>query len=142
MSGVGMNDRGLLPIPVPSIETQAFWDAAQERRLVMPKCSNCGAYRFPPSVACHVCESEDVAWVDVSGRGKVFSFVVYRRAYRSAFKDRLPYVLAIIELEEGPRIPSNVVGVPVDDIVCEMPVTVVFEEVRDGFLIPKFTPRS
>jgi uncharacterized OB-fold protein len=78
----------------------------------------------------------------VSGRGKVFSFVVYRRAYRSAFKDRLPYVLAIVELEEGPRIPSNVVGVPVDDVVCEMPVAVVFEDVRDGFLIPKFTPRS
>jgi uncharacterized OB-fold protein len=136
-----MNDRGLLPVPRPSIETQAFWDAVQTRRLVMPRCLDCGAYRFPPSVACRVCDSERVAWTDVSGRGTVFSFVVYRRAYRSAFKDKLPYVLAVIQLEEGPRIPSNVVGVPVDEVTCEMPVQVVFEEVRDGFLIPKFTRR-
>ncbi len=137
-----MNDRGLLPLPRASIETQAFWDAAQERRLVMPKCSNCGAFRFPPSVACRVCDSPGVAWVDVSGRGTVFSFVVYQRAYRSAFKDRLPYVLAVIELEEGPRIPSNVVGMPAGDVACDMPVAVTFEEVRDGFLIPKFARRS
>jgi uncharacterized OB-fold protein len=142
MSGVGMNDRGLMPIPRPSIETQIFWDAVQERRLIMPKCLKCGTYRFPPSVACHVCESDEMAWVDVSGRGKVFSFVVYRRAYRSALKDKVPYVLAVIELEEGPRIPSNVVGLPVEDVECEMPVSVVYEEVRDGFLIPKFTRRS
>ena len=136
-----MSDRGLMPLPRPSIETRAFWDAVQSRRLLMPQCTACGTFRFPPSVACHRCESEDVAWTEVSGRGKVFSFVVYRRAYRSAFADRLPYVLAVIELDEGPRIPSNVVDVPVDDVVCDMPVEVRFDEVRDGYLIPKFTRR-
>jgi uncharacterized protein len=137
-----VNDRSLLPLPQPSIETEPFWAAAQERRLVMPRCDHCSAFRFPPTVACLTCEREGYTWVDVSGRGKVFTFVIYRRAFRAAFKDKLPYVLAVIELEEGPRIPSNVVGMPVEEVECEMPVRVVFEEVRDGFLIPKFERRG
>ena len=137
-----MNERGLLPLPQPSIETQPFWAAVQERRLLMPKCDRCGTYRFPPSLECRVCGSQDYTWSPVSGRGTVFSFVVYRRAWRAAFRDRLPYVVAVIQLEEGPRIVSNVVGTPVEEVECEMPVAVVFEEVRDGYLIPKFQRRT
>jgi uncharacterized OB-fold protein len=66
---------------------------------------------------------------------------VYHRVYHPAFKDKVPYVLAVIELDEGPRIVSNVVGIPADEVRCEMPVKVVYEEVRDGYLIPKFRPR-
>ena len=107
----------------------------------MPKCNACGAFGFPPSAACRRCGAEGYTWSPVSGRGKVFSFVVYRRAWRAAFKDKIPYVVAVVELEEGPRIVSNVVGMPVEDVECEMPVEVVYEEVRDGYLIPKFTHR-
>jgi uncharacterized OB-fold protein len=130
-----------MPLPVPSVETQPFWDAVQERRLIMPRCETCGAVTFPPSVACPRCGGDTFAWAEMSGRGKVFSFVVYHRVYHPAFTDKVPYVLALIELEEGPRLVSNVVNMPIAEVCCEMPVQVVYEEVRDGFLIPKFTRR-
>lgn len=130
-----------MPLPVPSIETKPFWEAVQQRRLVMPKCDACGTVTFPPTVACPQCDGAAFTWTEMSGRGTVFSFVVYYRVYHPAFADKVPYVVAVIALEEGPRIVSNVVGIPVDDVECEMPVSVVYEEVRDGYLIPKFAPR-
>ena len=131
-----------MPLPQPSVETRAFWDAVQQRRLVMPRCEVCGRLTFPPTVACPHCGASAFAWTDVSGRGTVYSFVVYHRVYHPAFKDKVPYVLAVIALDEGPRMVSNVVGIPTGDVRCEMPVRVVYEEVRDGFLIPKFEPVS
>jgi uncharacterized OB-fold protein len=77
----------------------------------------------------------------MSGRGKVYSFTVYYRVYHPGFKDKVPYVVAVIELDEGPRIISNVVGVAVDAVTCEMQVAVRYEAVGDGYLIPKFGPR-
>lgn len=130
-----------MPLPVPSVETEPFWAAVQERRLLMPRCDACGSVSFPPTVACRACGGTAFTWTEMSGRGTVFSFVVYHRVYHPAFKDKVPYVLAVIALEEGPRIASNVIGIPPSEVVCELPVQVVYEEVRDGFLIPKFTPR-
>jgi uncharacterized protein len=130
-----------LPLPTPSIETEPFWAAVQERKLMMPTCNRCRKVTFPPTVACPACSNDAFTWTQMSGRGKVFSFVVYHRVYHPAFKDKVPYVVAVVELEEGPRIISNVVGMPVEDVQCDMPVTVVYEEVRDGYLIPKFTQR-
>ena len=76
----------------------------------------------------------------VSGRGKVFSFVTFHRVYHPAFEGEVPYVVALIELEEGPRLLSNVVGIPVDQVRCEMPVKVVFDDVASDVTVPKFTP--
>lgn len=132
----------LMPLPQPSIETEPFWAAVQERRLIMPKCDACGTMAFSPTVACSACAGGDFTWTPVSGRGTIFSFVIYHRVYHPAFKDKVPYVVAVVELEEGPRIISNIAGMPIEDVVCDMPVTVVYEEVRDGYLIPKFTRRS
>lgn len=130
------------PIPRPSKETQPFWDAAREHRLVMPRCDDCSRFAFPPTVACLQCGGERFTWVDVSGRGKVFSFVVYHRVYNEWFRDKVPYVLAVIELEEGPRLISNIVGIPYGDVQCEMAVQAVFDDVRDGVVIPQFAPRA
>jgi len=129
-----------VPLPEASIETQPFWAAVQERRLTMPRCEACGTVTFPPTVACPQCSGRAFAWTELSGRGTVYSFTVYHRVYHPAFKDKVPYVVAVIALEEGPRIISNVVGIAVDDVRCEMPVTVLYEEARDGYLIPKFRP--
>jgi len=109
---------------------------------VMPRCEECGRFAFPPTVACLACGGERFAWVEVSGRGKVFSFVVYHRVYNEWFRDKVPYVVAVIELEEGPRLISNVVGMPVEDVRCELPVQVVFDDVREGVVIPQFAPRA
>ena len=128
------------PVPVPSSETEPFWAAAREERLVLPRCDACGGHWFPPSLACPRCGFERYSWVPASGRGTVFSFVVYHRVYHRAFKEKVPYVVAVIELEEGPRLISNVVGIAPEKVRCDMPVSVVFEVLRDGFRIPKFTP--
>jgi uncharacterized OB-fold protein len=137
-----MNVNGTLPVPRPSKETQPFWEAARERRLVMPRCDECGRYTFPPSLACPYCGRGELRWVEVSGRGRVFSYVVFHRVYHPAFRDRVPYVVAVIALDEGPRLLSNVVGVPAERVECEMRVRAVFDDVRDGMVIPQFTPEE
>jgi uncharacterized protein len=128
-----------MPVPEPSLETQPFWDAAREERLVIPYCKACGFHWFPPALACERCGEADYSWVDASGRGKVFTFAIYHRLYHPAFKGKLPYVVAVVELEEGPRLISNIVGVPHERIRCEMPVRVVFDHRRDGIKVPQFT---
>ena len=129
-----------MPVPVPTPESRPFWDAARERRLVMPKCRACGSTWFPPTLMCPSCGTADHEWVEVSGRGTVFSFVVMHRVYHQAFADKVPYVVAVIDLEEGPRILSNVVGIPPHEVHCDMAVRVTFDERRGDMTIPQFVP--
>jgi uncharacterized protein len=106
----------------------------------MPRCNACEQYWFPPSTHCPNCTSADFAWTPVSGRGKVFSYVVYHRVYHPGFAGDVPYTVALIELEEGPRMISNVIGIPPDQVSCDMQVEVVFEDVGDIATLPKFRP--
>jgi uncharacterized OB-fold protein len=76
----------------------------------------------------------------VSGKGKVYTFVVYHRVYHPGFAGEVPYAVAVIELAEGPRMLSNVVGVPPEELVCETPVEIVFEDIVEGMTLPKFKP--
>jgi uncharacterized OB-fold protein len=135
-----MNDAAEMPLPEPSAESEPFWSGAREERLVIPKCRSCGSTWFPPTHACPSCGSSDHAWVDASGRGTVFSFVVVHRVYHPGFASKVPYVVAIIELDEGPRILSNVVGIPPEEVRCDMPVRVTFQERRGDMTIPQFVP--
>jgi hypothetical protein len=89
---------------------------------------------------CPSCGAADHEWVEVSGRGTVFSFVVMHRVYHPAFAGKVPYVVAVIELEEGPRLLSNVVGISPHEVRCDMPVRVTFEERRGDKTIPQFVP--
>jgi uncharacterized OB-fold protein len=128
------------PIPRPAPESVPYWEAAKKHRLELPHCHACGKLWFPPSQSCPHCLAVDFSWEPVSGRGKVFSFVVFHRVYHPAFAQEVPYVVALVELEEGPRMLTNIVGVPVDKVTCEMPVKVVFDDVPEGVSVPKFTP--
>lgn len=128
------------PVPRPAPESGPYWQAAREHRLEIPRCKACETFYFPPARTCPRCMSADVGFAPVSGRGKVFSFVVYDRVYHPAFEAEVPYVVALIELLEGPRLISNVVGIPPEEVRCEMPVTVVFDDVAEGVSIPKFRP--
>jgi uncharacterized OB-fold protein len=128
------------PIPRPAPESAPYWEAAKQHKFQVPHCNACGQYWFPPSASCPHCLSTDFAFTEVSGRGKVFSFVTFHRVYHPAFEQEVPYVVALVELEEGPRLLTNIVGVPVDKVVCDMPVKVVFDDVGDGVSVPKFTP--
>ena len=128
------------PVPVPSLESKAYWEGLRGRRLLMPRCDACGKFWFPPSVLCPHCGSDQSRWQELSGRGKVFSYVVFHRVYHPAFADDVPYVVAVIALDEGPRMISNVIGIPPDQVRCDMPVEIVFADGPDGTVLPKFRP--
>jgi uncharacterized protein len=128
------------PIPRPAPESVPYWKAASQHRLEIPRCNACSKFYFPPARSCPHCLSADVGFAPASGRGKVFSFVIFDRVYHPAFESEMPYAVALIELAEGPRLISNVVGVKPNDLRCDMPVKVVFEDVAEGISIPKFAP--
>jgi uncharacterized OB-fold protein len=126
------------PVPVASIESKPYWEGVRQHRLLIPSCEDCGHRWFPPSLLCPNCNSARTAWMQSSGHGKIFSYVVFHRVYHRGFASEVPYVVALIELEEGPRLLSSIVGTPPDAIECEMPVRVVFDDVAEDVTIPKF----
>ena len=127
------------PVPRATAESRPFWDAAQQQKLLLQHCRSCGKFWFPPSARCHHCLSGDFAWQEVSGEGRIYSFVVYHRLYHPAFEQDLPYVVALVELHEGPRLLTNIIGTPWQDIRCDQPVRVVFEADARGTTLPQFT---
>lgn len=128
------------PLPVPSPESQPFWDGARAHRLTIPNCSACGNCWFPPSTLCPGCGSADHGWIDASGRGRVHSFVTYHRLYHPGWEGEIPYVVAIVELEEGARLYANIVDIPVDDVRCDMAVEAIFDDVTEEVTLVKFRP--
>ena len=128
-------------LPEPTPESQPFWDACARGQLVVQRCGSCGRSWFPPSSRCQHCWGADHTWTPVSGRGRVFSFTVFRRAYAPQLAAQLPYVVGVIELEEGLRLISNVVGCEPDDVGAGLPVEVCFDELVDGVALHAFRPR-
>jgi uncharacterized OB-fold protein len=121
--------------------TEPFWQAAKESRLVAPQCANCGHFRLPPTPFCPECQSRDVTWVELSGRGVVFSFAV---VHGFPGLPDITLVPVVVELPDAPgaRLVSNVVGVPAGDVYIGMPLQVVFSPIADGWLLPVFQPAS
>lgn len=126
------------PLPIPSVESKPFWDGCKEHRLLVPHCLRCASYWFPPSATCPKCWSTQWQWMRSNGRGKIYSFGVYHRLYHKGFEAEIPYVLAVVELDEGPRLVSNIMGCTPEELRCDMPVEVVFEDVTDDTTLYKF----
>jgi uncharacterized OB-fold protein len=126
--------------PLPSLdeENRWFWEACARHELVLQRCTQCGALRFYPRAVCPQCLSSQTNYLRSSGRGTIYTFTVTRQNQAPGFRDELPYVMAYVELEEGPRVLSNVVGVPPDEVWIGMPVEVMFEDVDEELSIPKF----
>jgi uncharacterized OB-fold protein len=118
--------------------TRPFWDACGEGRLVIPRCNACGRHFFRPEVACTHCFATDWKWVEASGRGTLYSYSIVHRAPAPGFET--PLVLAVVELEEGCFLFSNVVGCEHADIRIGMPLRVTFEYVAPGIDLPRFKP--
>jgi len=135
-----MGDGTPKPVPRPAPESARYWQAAREHRLELPRCNICHKFWFPPSRSCPHCLAADFTWTPVSGLGKIYSFVTFHRVYHPAFAREVPYVVALVELSEGPRLLSNIVGVPPDAVACEMPVKVMFDDVAGDVSVPKFVP--
>ena len=130
------------PLPRPTEDSAPFWEAAHKGELRMQRCGDCGHIRFPPALLCARCLSERAEWVALSGRGMVFSWIVVHQSQHPAFNSDVPYNVAIIELEEGPRLHTNIVDCANDRIYIGMPVEVTFERVSDDTALVKFRPRQ
>ena len=128
------------PLPQPNADTKPFWDGCKEHQLRFQKCRNCGLVRWPPSIICPMCYSYDTEWIVASGKGKVYTFAVCHQAYYKVFENDLPYVTAVVELEGGPRLLSNIVGCSPEEVRCDMPVEVTWEDISEEFSLPKFKP--
>ncbi len=129
--------------PVPDPESAPYWRAAALHRLVLQRCAACAAYRFPPSPSCPDCRSTATDWVEASGRGRIYSWIVVEHPVPAeVFADAVPYVVALVELDEGVRLATNIVDCAADAIRAELPVEVVFHDLGDGLALPLFRPRQ
>jgi len=125
-------------ITLPAITplTQPFWDAARAGRFTLPQCNACGRHFFRPEVACTHCFATDWQWVEASGRGSLYSYSIVHRAPAPGFAT--PFVFAVVELEEGCFLFSNIVGCEHDTIEIGMPLAVTFEPIAPGIDLPRF----
>lgn len=132
----------LKPLPEPSALTQPFWDAAKSGGLSIQKCDGCGRYRFYPTPICASCGSHDYTWTAVSGRGTVYSWIVIRRAIDPVWQADVPFVVAIVELDEqkGLLMPGTLTDVDVKAVDAGMPVEVWFDPVSDRISLPRWRP--
>ncbi len=128
------------PVPFPDLVTAKFWEAAKEHKLLIQLCGKCGARQFFPQALCRACLSENVEWIEARGKGKIYSYTVVHRPPSAQFEEDAPYVVALIELEEGVRMMSNIVGIEPSAVCVGMEVEVVFEEITPDISLPKFRP--
>src|SRR5262249_10511691 len=124
----------------PSPETQPSWDGCKRHELMLPYCTACEAFFFYPRQFCPRCFSWAIEWRRCSGRGTIYTFAIQMRPQMPGFIP--PYVTAIIQLDEGPRLMSNLVGVEAlpENVHCDMPVEVVWEDATDEVTLPLFKP--
>ena len=128
------------PVPIVNPWAAPFWKAAQQKKLKIQKCRACDKYTFYPRIACSHCFSDDVEWVEASGKATVYSYTVVTNNAPSAFIQDMPFVVAVVKLEEGVQMLSNIVECDLDQLTCDMPVEVVFKKLNDEFTLPNFRP--
>jgi uncharacterized protein len=129
------------PRPAPTLDADSapYYGAALQGRLVVQRCETCGHHQLYARDRCMRCRGP-VQWIEASGRGTVYSFTVIRQNYQRPFRDQLPYVVALVDLEEGPRVMTNVVGCDPGDVTVGMAVRARFEPVSDEAGIALFEP--
>jgi uncharacterized OB-fold protein len=128
------------PLPRPNKLSAAYWEGTQQHELRIVHCTDCDHNFLPAADRCPKCLSKRVEWVRASGKGKVWSWVVFHQRYFPAFEAELPYNVAYVELEEGPRLMTNIIDCDPGDLRCDMPVEVIFDDVTPEISLPKFRP--
>jgi len=129
------------PLPAITEDGAPYWEGCRRGELRAQRCTACGHLRWPPAVLCPKCLAEGGEWIALSGRGTIFSWIVVHRPQHPAFFGDVPYNVAIVELDEGPRLHTNVVECANEDLRIGLPVEVVFQKVDDEVTLPKFRPR-
>jgi uncharacterized protein len=131
-----MTDR---PVPLPDNVSRSYWEAAGRGELLFQECPQCGQRQLYPRALCTACAGTPV-WRTASGRGTVHTFTVIRQNWAEPFREMLPYIVAMVELAEGPRLMSNVTDCAPEDVHIGMPVEAWFLPVEDGVAVPMFRP--
>ncbi len=126
------------PLPEITPLTEPFWTAAKEGRLVIQRCEACQAHQFPPEVACTECGSPEVRWVEASGRASLYSWTVAHPPLLPYFQEHAPWPVVAVQLEEGPRMITNLVDVPVEEYKIDMPLEVTFEDIDEEITLVVF----
>ena len=133
-----MTTRPTIPLPVPTTVSSPYWEACRRGELTFQRCPDCSGITFIPQPACSSCLSTSMEWEQSAGRGKVYSYTVVWRPQTPAFD--IPYVVAIIDLNEGYRMLSNIVDCDPSEVAVGMPVEVTFREMSDEITLPYFRP--
>lgn len=134
-----MTDNYPRPMPQADEESAPFFEGARRHELMLMRCGGCGGWRLPSRPRCPDCWSTDTEWARASGRGTLYSWGIMHQKLHPAFAEEVPYQFAIVELEEGPRIVSSVVGVPDAELRVDMPLQAVFDDVADDTTLVRFT---
>ncbi len=130
------------PLPMPSPETERYWQGCKKHELWIPYCKSCDSFFFYPRPFCPKCFGWDVEWRRASGRGTLYTYAIQYRPQAPGFEP--PYVTAIVQLEEGPRMMTNLVDVEPDpdQITCDMPLEVTFQDINDEITLPYWKPAT
>jgi uncharacterized OB-fold protein len=130
------------PLPIPNLDNQAFWDGCREHEFRIQRCANCGTFRHYPRPTCYKCRSFDTELVTVPGEGTVYSYTITHRTNHAFFRDKVPFVIAVVELNAAPgvRMASNIIDCEPGDVSCGMPVSVVWDEVAPDVSLYRFKP--
>lgn len=129
------------PLPVPTPVTQPFWEGTRRHRLMLQRCDE-GHVFFYPRSHCPRCLSNRLEWAEASGRGTLYSYTVARRPTSPDFEEDVPFVIAVVELDEGPRMTSRLVEVDLDRVEIGMRLEVVFDDVTEEVTLPYFRPAA
>ena len=129
----------LKPLPEIQAHSQAFWDGTRQRKLLVQHCNNCQSNIFYPRRDCPECWSQDLGWIESSGRARIFSFSITYEGVEKIFAEDLPIILAWVDLPEGIRMQTNLIDCDPDEIEIGMEVEVAFRDVTDEITLPYFT---
>jgi uncharacterized OB-fold protein len=131
---------GRSDLPTIEDDTRPFWDAAAEGRFLLRRCRACSAIHHYPRPFCPSCWSDDIEWVEASGGATLYTWSVVFANDLVPFKERLPYIAAVVDLLEGPRVMTNLVNCEPDDLRIGMPLVVDFRPLTDDITAPVFRP--
>ena len=137
-----MTDTLRFDLPTIEDETRPFWEGTKAGKLLLRSCQACGAVHYSPRPFCPTCWSDDVEWVEASGRATLYTHSTVYMNDLPPFGERVPYVAAVVELAEGPRMMTEVIDCPVEDLAVDMALEVTFRELTDEVTIAVFRPAA
>ena len=128
------------PLPRVTPDTEVFWQGCNRGQLLLAACTNCSNVHLPPGPVCPFCFSDDLGWKSASGFGHVSSWTIVYKNWFDAFNDDIPYNTVQVELDEGPRLTTNLIRINSEQIRVGMKVEVVFDRITNDFTLPRFKP--